>query len=648
MALTDPIDRDDFDFDTAPSEDFYQHVNGGWLKANPVPPEYPAWGASFEVHVRNEEILHDLLEEAAETGGEKGTPAQMVGDYFAAGMDVDAIAAADIQPLEDVFELIDGVAGPVDVARVLLGLKPLGVGAFHRMSVFADFEEADRYLTYLGQGGLGLPERDYYLRDDDRSTALVAAYLDHVTAQLANTGRGGRDDAKAILAVERALAEASLPAEKLRDLELTLNRHRVDDLDELMPRFGLSGYVRALGVTADTVSVDNPEFFSTLDEVIAATPVETLRSYLSWHLIRSYAPALPARFEEEAFDFYNRKIGGQQQPRERWTRVLSAAGSDIGEQVAMLYVDAAFSPEAKERCELLVESLIEAMGRAVRDVEWMTEETRKTALAKVESFSYKIGYPDEWRDYTGLDIDRSSFVTNRMRSARWEYERNLGRLEEEVDRKEWVIPAHVVNAYYNPLFNEVVFTAGILQPPFFYPDADDAVNYGAIGSVIGHEITHGFDDNGSRFDEVGRRRNWWSEGDRAEFERRAEVLVTQMSEYSVVEDQSVNGRLTLGENIADLGGLAIAYDAFVRNLSGDEPDVGGFTPRQRFFVSYATIWRTNYTEEYLRMLLNVDVHAPDQVRTNGPLSNFVPFAEAFGIEEGTAMSRHRSETAKIW
>jgi len=648
MGLTDHLDVSAFDPATPPSVDFYRHVNGGWLDANPVPAEYPAWGASYEVHVRNEEILHGLLEASRDDRGAPGSPSRTVGDYFASGMDVDAIAAADLDSLGGLFDGIGSIGSIDDLGVIMLSLKQLGVGAFHGFAVIPDFEDPDSYLVYLGQGGLGLPERDYYLRDDDRSTALVDAYVGHVTAQLENAGRGGRDDAVAILELERRLAEASLPAEKLRDLQLTLNRHRVDDLDVLMPQFGLTGYLRSLGVTLETVNIDNADFFSILDEVLSGTRVEVIRSYLTWHLIRSYAPALPTRFEEEAFDFYNRKIGGQQQPRERWTRVLSAAASDIGEQVAKLYVDEVFSPEAKARCEHMVDDLIAAMGRSVRDLDWMTEETKQEALTKVDSFAYKIGYPDEWRDYTGLVIDRGSYVENRMRSARWEFDRNMRRLEEPVDKGEWALPAHVVNAYYNPLWNEVVFTAGILQPPFFYADADDAVNYGAIGSVIGHEITHGFDDNGSRFDEAGRRRNWWTEADRDEFERRAEVLVSQFSEYEIDGDQKVNGRLTLGENIADLGGLAVAYDAFVQTLNGDEAEIGGFTARQRFFISYATIWRMNYTEEYLRMLTNVDVHAPNQVRTNGPLSNFPPFAEAFSVGDGAPMRRPVDEVADIW
>ncbi|HET8739643.1 MAG TPA: M13 family metallopeptidase [Acidimicrobiia bacterium] len=645
MAIRDHLDPSNFDLSTPPGVDFYRHANGGWLDANPVPPEYPAWGAAFEVHVRNEEILHDLLERAAAEDAGEGTPTRMVGDYFAAGMDEHRIAEVDTAPLMPALDAIDSLEDVSGLQDLMLTLIPMGVGVFHTLDVQPDFEDADRYLVYLSQGGLGLPERDYYLRDDDRSKALVSAYLDHVTNQLENVGAGGRAEAEAIFDVEKRLAEASLPAEQHRDLERILNRHDVESLDDLMPRFGLSGYVRRLGVTSPSVNIDHAGFFTTLDQVMAETPIETIRHYLKWHLVRRYATALPARFEEEAFDFYNRKLGGQQQPRERWTRVLSAAATDIGELVARLYVDTAFSPEAKERCEQMVDGLIEAMGRSIRSREWMSEETKEAALAKVQAFTYKIGYPDVWRDYSGMEISRSSYVENRIRSARFEHQRTMGRLDQPVDKGEWVLPAHVVNAYYNPLHNEVVFPAGILQPPFFYPDADDAVNYGGIGSIIGHEITHGFDDNGSRFDEQGRRRNWWTEADRTEFERRAEVLVEQFSEYRIDDTQSVNGRLTLGENIADLGGLKIAFDAFLASSTSKE-DLGGFTPIQRFFLAYATIWRMNYTDEYLRMLVNVDVHAPNPFRANGPLSNFPPFAEAFGIEEGSPM--RRSEVAEIW
>jgi predicted metalloendopeptidase len=648
MDFFDPIDKTNFDPDTDPGTDFYRHVNGGWLETNPVPSDHPAWGAAFEVHVRNEATLHELLEDAAAEPGPMGAPRQKVGDYFAAGMDTEVIEAVGTSPLVPLLRRISAVQSLDQLGAVLVELRMAGVSVFHSLGIEPDFEDSNRYLVYMAQGGLGLPERDYYLRDDDRSKALVSAYLDHVAAQLENLGQGGHEEAGSILQLETRLAEASMPAEEHRDLSKVLNRHDVDSLDELMPRFGMTGHLRELGVTSDMVSVDSTTFFETLDRLLVDTPIESVKSYLRWHLVRRFAPALPRAFEEEAFDFYNRKLGGQQEPRERWTRVLAAATADIGELVSNLYVDAAFSPEAKERCERMVDDLIEAMARSIESLEWMADSTRRAALEKVGTFTHKIGYPDEWRDYSPLGIDRASFVANRVRAAAFEFDRKMSRLERPVDKGEWELPAHVVNAYYNPLHNEVVFPAGILQPPFFYANADDAVNYGGIGTVIGHEITHGFDDNGSRFDEVGRRRNWWTDEDRAEFEKRAQVLIEQYSDYEVFDDLKVNGKLTLGENIADLGGLAIAYGAYAWTLDGSEADIGGLSPSQRFFVSFATIWRMNYSEEYLRMITNADVHSPNPFRANGSVSNFPPFAEAFGVSEGSPMRRPSGSLVDIW
>jgi len=648
MEFFDPVDTANFDSETDPGSDFYRHVNGGWLASNPVPAEHPAWGSALEVHVRNEATLHDLLEEASAEPGPEGTERHMVGRYFAAGMDTEAIADVGTAPLDGYLDRIDQVETIGDVTTLLVDLRRVGVAAFLSAGVDPDFENPDRYLVYLAQGGLGLPERDYYLRDDDRSKALVAVYVDHVGVQLGNLGAGGRDEAEAILELETRLAGASMPADEHRDLSKTLNRHDIGSLDELMPRFRLTNHLRQLGVTSESVSIDNTEFFETLDELLGDTSIETIKSYLRWHLVRRFASALPSDFEEEAFDFYNRKLGGQQEPRERWTRVLGAATADIGDQVSQLYCDAAFSPEAKERCEEMVEGLIAAMARSIERLDWMTEETRRAALDKVSTFSHKTGYPDEWRDYSALEIDRESFAGNRMRAAAFEFDRKMSRLEDPVDKNEWELPAHVVNAYYNPLLNEVVFPAGILQPPFFYPDADDAMNYGGIGTVIGHEITHGFDDNGSRFDEAGRRRNWWTNEDREEFEKRAQALIDQFSAYEVFDDLNVNGKLTVGENIADLGGLAIAYDAFTSTLADSEPEVGGLTPEQRFFVAFATIWRMNYTDEYLRMITNVDVHSPNPFRANGSVSNFPPFARAFGVDDGSPMRRPTESLVEIW
>ncbi len=646
-----PIDPSLFDTKTAVADDFYRHVNGGWLDANPVPPEYGSWGSFHEVNQRNQELLHQLLQSAASSTQARGTAGQMVGDYFAAAMDEKSIAAAGVTPLEGLLGRIDAATTLADVKAVADEMRRLGADPFHSLGVSSDFEDSDAYLVYVGQGGLGLPERDYYLRDDERSVQLRDAYAHHVANQLANLGDGeaaAKSAAERILALETRLAEPSYTAEQMRDVQLTMNRYDVTSLDELMPGFGLSSYLVGLGVTSPSVCVDNPGFFSALDTTLAETPLPTLRDYLRWNLVRTYASALAPAFEEEAFDFYGRTVGGQQQMLPRWKRVLEAATADIGELVAQLYTEAAFPESAKQRCEVMVDHLLSAMGKAIRTAEWMTDATRAQALEKLAGFTYKIGYPDEWRDYSGLTIERGSHAENRMRCARFEYDRQLNRLGEPVDRSEWEMAAHSVNAYYHPLLNEVVFPAGILQPPFFYAEADDAVNFGAIGAVIGHEITHGFDDRGSHFDAQGALRDWWTEEDRTEFDRRAAVLVEQFDGYEVADDLHVNGRLTLGENIADLGGVTIALEALREVLGEDAPTIDGFTPEQRFFLSWATVWRMNYTDEYARLLVNVDPHSPARFRANGPLSNLEAFAEAFSVADGSPMARDRQMRAHIW
>ncbi len=646
------IDTALFDESSAVSDDFYRHVNGGWLDANPVPSEYGAWGAPQIVHARNQDVLHRLLEEAAARKDPPGSAGQMVGDYFAAAMDEAAIAAAGAAPLEPYLERIAAAASVADVREIVRDLQRSGPAPLHSLGVAPDFEDSDAYLVYVGQGGLGLPERDYYTRDDEQSVALRAQYVTHVARQLGNLGDAedrAQEAAARILAFETRLAEASYTAEQLRDVQLTMNRFDVAALDELMPAFGLSGYVADLGVTSATVSVDNPGFFEALDAILAETPVETLRDYLRWHVIRTFASALSPAFELEAFDFYGRTLGGQKEMQPRWKRVLNAASQDIGELVAQLYVDTAFSAQAKRRCEEMVDHLLSAMGRAIRSAEWMTDPTREEALRKLEGFNYKIGFPDEWRDYAGLVIERASYVENRMRCEAFEFARQMGRLGRPVDKGEWAMPAHVVNAYYHPLLNEIVFPAGILQPPFFYADADDAVNYGAIGAVIGHEITHGFDDQGSHFDAHGRLRDWWTEADRAEFMRRAQALVDQFDAYEVLDGLRVNGHLTLGENIADLGGLKIAHDALREALAGRPAEtIDGFTPEQRFFLSWATVWRTSYTDEYLHLIVKTDPHSPARARVNTPVSNLPAFAAAFGIDGSSPMARDEEESARIW
>jgi putative endopeptidase len=644
---------EDMDPGTDPGVDFYRFANGGWLDRNPVPPEYPAWGSINEVQVRNEDILHGILETAATDPGETGTPQRWVGDFYASGMDTDQIEAVGLEPLQPWFDRIEALSDIDDLRALTAELHGSGIGLLFGMGVSPDFEDSSRHLLYLGQGGLGLPDRDYYLRDDEESQRLRALYREHVTAMLTLLGQpvgAAGEAAAAILELETAMAEPSFTNVQLRDVDLVTNKVSADVAAGLMPHFDLPAYFELVGIeTPEHLNVTDPDFFTAVDNLLQAIPLETWKSYVRWHLLRSTAPGLPEAFEDESFRFYGTILGGQQEQKVRWKRVLAAGTGEIGQLVSRLYVDVAFSPESKRQIEELVERLFAAMDASIHTVEWMSDETRAEALAKLAGFTYKIGYPDEWRDYRGLELGRGPWVTNRLAARRFEVERELGLLDEPVDPHEWEMPPHVVNAYYHPLRNEIVFPAGILQPPFFAADADHAVNYGAIGTVIGHEITHGFDDQGSRFDAAGTLRNWWTDDDRAEFDTRAAVVIDQFNGYQVEEGLNVNGELTVGENIADLGGLTLSHAALQSALEGeDRGDIGGLTPEQRFYVSYARVWRQSYTDEYLRLLVNTNPHSPSRFRCLGPLGNLDEFAVAFGLGPDAPMMRPVEERAKVW
>ena len=652
ISSDDPVfDAADSDPSVSPSEDFYRFANGGWLDTNPVPAEYGAWGSAHEVHVRNEAILHELLKDATEAVADQGSVEQMVGDYYGAGMDTNTIESLGLAPIGPWLKRIDGIATTADIRELVTEFHQIGIGVLFGVSVIPDFEEPTANLLYLDQGGLGLPDRDYYLRDDEQSQTLLTAYGDHIGATLALAGLGGDTDiVDSILAIEIAIAEASYTNVQMRDVELITNKHSVDAATALMPRFDIATYLNEIGAGGEPViNVDNVGLYPILDAMLETTPLEDWKAYFTWHLLRATASALPEAFETEAFEFYGRTLGGQQKQKDRWKRVLAAGSGDIGELISQLYVADNFTADSKRSMEELVDNLIVAMAERLRTIPWMTDETRKEALLKLEGFGYKIGYPDVWRDYTALEIVPNEWLRNRIAASRFEFNRQISKLGHPVDPHEWSMAPHVVNAYYHPLRNEIVFPAGILQPPFFSPDADDAVNYGAIGSVIGHEITHGFDDQGSKFDATGQMRDWWAEADTAEFKRRAKVVVAQFNEYEVSDGLSVNGELTLGENIADLGGLKVALAAMLAANDGEgDRRVAGLTPQQRFYLAYARAWRQNYTDEYLRLLVNSDPHSPSHLRCNGPLSNLASFAEAFDIAEDSRSMRPVNDRVDIW
>jgi len=616
-----------------PGVDFYRFANGGWLDANPIPAGYGAWGSFEEVSRRNEVVLRELLERAA--AEPENALDRLLGDAFAAGLDLAAIEAAGTEPIAGLLEAIDRDA---DAALPLLHRS--GVFAFFGIDVTADHDDTTRNLLWITQPRLGLPDRESYF--DDSAAELREAYVEHVAAQLANVGV--QADAAKILELETRLAKLHLKAEDRRDPDKTHNRRDRAELDAL----GLTPYLEAVGAqAAETANVENPALMAGLSEIAHDTDPATLRAYLKFSVVRALADALPARIDDEDFAFYGRRIRGQQEPHERVKRVIDAIGEDLGEALAERYVALTFPPEAKQRAQRMVEAILEEMRASLKTRAWMSDETRARGEDKLDRMRVKIGYPDEWRDWSGLEIARTAYAANRLNAARFEVARRLAKLGQPVDRDEWEMPAHIVNAYYHPTLNEIVLPAGILQAPLFDAEADDAVNFGAIGMVVAHEVTHGFDDQGRRYDAHGHLRDWWTSEDEARFKALADQLVGQFDDYSVLDGVHINGRLTLGENIADLGGLRLAQSALAR-ISDGAPAIDGLTPPQRFFFSYATLWRANVSPELQRTLAGIDPHSPRHLRVTGPVSNLEAFRDAFGLADDAPIMRAPGERIEIW
>ena len=643
------LDPADLDQSVDPGVDFYRYANGGWLDAHPIPAGYGAWGAFEEIDTRNEVILREILEKAAEEPADDLD--RLLGDSWAAGMDLASIEAAGIEPIRPFLDAIDAVSSYEDVLALLPTLHGSRIHALFGWIVDVDHDDSTRNLLWLAQAGLGLPDREAYFDEGDAPEALRSAYVDHVAAQLENLG-APKDDAtrsaEGVMDLETRIAALHMRAEETRDPDLTLNRHDLAELDQLASALNLRDYLRAVGAgAADTVNVENPAMLGGLYEIVAATDLDTMRAYLRFHVVRSTAEALPRVFDDEAFSFYGRRIEGQQQQHDRPKRVIDAITADMGEALSQRYVAEAFPPQAKERALQMVAAILDEMRLSLETRSWMSDETRALGLEKLDAFGVKMGYPDRWRDWSGLHVGRSSYAANRLNATRFEAAYQLNKLDKPVDLTEWEMPPHIVNAYYHPNRNEIVFPAGILQPPMFDANADDALNFGGIGTVIAHEITHGFDDQGRRFDSKGHFRDWWTSDDETHFKALADRLAAQYDGYVVIDDVHVNGRLTLGENIADLGGLALAYRAHAR-IAADAPPVDGLTPGQRFFLAAATLWRVNSSDELARTLAQIDPHSPRHLRVRGPMSNLEAFQTAFDLDDDAPMMRPRDERIEIW
>jgi putative endopeptidase len=651
-----PIDSSNFDTSIKPADDFFQYANGGWLKRTEIPPEYSRWGAFNELIEKNNDALHTIAEKAANTPVDpKLAPeTQKVGDYFASGMDEASIDTLKTQPLADEFKAINAMKDQQDLLKEIAHLHTIGVNALFEFGAGQDDKDSTKEIAQAVQGGLGMPDRDYYTKTDDASKKLRDQYVDHVTKMLTLLGdNNAAEEAKRILALETKLAEASRTRVQLRDPIKNYNKMPVRQLQDLTPDWNWSNYFKNIElVEPGDINVRQPEFFKAADAVFKNTSMDDWKAYLRWHLINAAAPELSKDFVDENFNFKERILRGTQQIKPRWKRVVISEDGAIGEALRKLYVGFYFPPEAKARALELVDNLKEALADRIKTLDWMDERTKQEALKKLAAFTVKIGYPDKWLDYSLLTVDRGPYVLNAIRAAKFESTRDVNKIGKPVDRTDWGMTPPTVNAYYNPNMNEIVFPAGILQPPFFYANADDAINYGGIGAVIGHEMTHGFDDEGRQYDAVGNLRDWWSPQSAAEFKKRSQAVVNQYNEYEPLPGLHVNGELTQGENIADIGGVKLAYAALQKALDKHPEErtkkIDGFTPEQRFFLSFAAIWKQKSRDEDQKLRLTVDPHSPARFRVIGPLSNLPEFQKAFGISDGSPMVRAAAKRVNIW
>ena len=646
------FDPANLDKSCKPCDDFYQFAMGGWMKANPIPPQYPVWGSFSQLADKNQQNLREILETAASAKAAPGTNEQRISDFYASCMDTAAIDAAGTKPIEPDLTQIAAVQTLADLQAETARLHSRGVGVLFRFNSTQDAKDSTQEIGAAFQGGLGLPEREYYLKQDEKSAKLRDAYVKHVANMFALIGDPADvsgTEASTVMKIETALATASMKNTDLRDPDKTYHKMTLADLKALTPSFSWDTYFKAVGhPELKTINVGQPDFFKTLDVQLTATPIEDWKTYLRWHLVNSAASGLSEKFVNEDFDFRGKTLTGAKEIQPRWKRCVQAADRNLGEALGQVYVQKYFPPAAKARALEMVHNLLAALKDDLQTLPWMGPETRAQATAKLEAFMLKIGYTDKWRDYSALKIDRNSYAGNVVRAAEFDFARRLNKIGKPVDRTEWGMTPPTVNAYNNSSMNEIVFPAGIMQPPFYDPNADDAVNYGGMGAVIGHEITHGFDDHGSKFDGKGNLKDWWTPEDLNNFNARAKCVSDQFDGYVVEGDLHENGKLVLGESIADLGGLAIAYAAYEKSLQGKPrpPDKDGFTPEQRFFLGWAQVWGANERIEYARLMANTNPHPLGRFRGNGPLSNMAEFAKAFGCKHGDAMVREQA--CKIW
>ena len=634
-----------------PGDDFNAYVNGKWIDTATIPADKAGYGIGTMLNDQSQEHVKAIIERSAEGDFAKGSDEQKVGDLYHSYMDMETRDARGVSPLKDEFEKIDAIAGYDELAVYFAEANKFGFGMPFVLQQYVDFKNPDTYMMYIYQAGLGLPDREYYFNQDARSEEIRQKYVTHVSTMLDMAGLGNGDAAaETIMQLETRLAAEHMKKEQTRDMVALYNKIPTPELPLLMPNFNWDAYLTEAGIPdIDGLVVMQLDYVRALDGIVTDTNLQTWKTYLKWAVLNASATLLTEELDKQNFEFYSKTLQGTEQPLPLWRRGVNAVNANLGEVVGKVYVKEHFPPEAKERMLELVNNLLKAYEVSIRELDWMTEETKAQALDKLSKFTPKIGYPDIWKDYSALEIEKDDLIGNMQRSALVVYQQQLDRQKGPVQKHEWQMTPQTVNAYYNPPLNEIVFPAAILQPPFFDLYAEDAVNYGAIGAVIGHEIGHGFDDSGSTFDGDGVLRNWWTETDAAEFRKRTTKLVEQYSSFKPFEDLNVNGEFTLGENIGDLGGLSIALLAYEISLDGKEaPVMDGFTGEQRVFLGYAQAWRHKYREESLRTQIATDPHSPRMYRVNGVVRNVPAFYRAFDVQEGDALYLAPAERVKIW
>jgi len=638
------------DSSASPCGDFFQYTAGNWIKNNPIPDTENRWGRFDGLAEENKKRIKGILEEVSAKTGAKGSDEQLIGDLFFSGMDSLGVENAGTTVIDPYMKKIDEVTTMSQLVTLMAEYGYFNVSAPFGIGVQADLKNSSVNALYIDQSGLGMPDRDYYLKTDSVSTKIQNKYREHLAKIFVLYGMeeaAATAQAKRIYNVEAKLAAQHKSRVEQRDIPASYNPMSLAELKALAPNIDFDAYFKVYNLDFETIIVGGPKYMKALNTLMKEVSLEDWKAYFKWHTLDAAVLFMPHAYGAQNFDFFNKTLGGTKKMQPRWKRVQASLGG-LSEQLGHLYVNKYFPEESKKKVEQMVEDLRSAYRERITGLTWMSDTTKQKAMEKLEAFTYKIGYPNKWKDYSDLNITRESYLQNMINISTYLSNENLAKLHEPVDRSEWGMGAHIVNAYYNPLNNEVVFPAGILQPPFFDAEADDALNYGAIGGVIGHEFSHGFDDQGANFGPDGNMVNWWTSGDKARFDALTTRLAEQYNAYEVIPGVHVNGNLTLGENIADLGGITLAYYAYkihMKDLPAGEV-LDGFTPEQRIFLGWAQVWQNHATDEYLRNQVTTDPHSPAHFRVIGPMSNLVEYSEAWGCKEGDPMVR--ADRIVIW